>query len=372
MTGPIDAAARVGSRAWKGVKRPFRTARAVRDASKFPVGPTPREEVWSLNKTTLYHYKPTRPPEERHPVPLLLVFAAINRPFLLDMRKGYSFIEFMVDEGYDVYLLDWGQPGAEDGDAVLDDYGSDYVPRAVRRVLEHSGASEVSMLGYCLGALIVLVYAALFPDGPTRNVILLTPPVDMSEDGDSKFHAWLNQRWFDVDKFADDLGGLLPSFAIENGGKMLKAVANYVGAYVSLWDRIEDPEAVANWQAMHRWIHDGVPLPANVFRQWVRDYLWGNALVSGKHVVGGEYVDLRNVTAALLMVVARYDHIVPNPQSMPVLELVGSDDKAVEMINAGHIGIMAGSRARNVLWPRLAAWLALRSALERYDPSEEE
>lgn len=357
----IEELAQVTGKARRAVTRPLRTARAVIDSFDYPVGQTPREEVWSLNKIRLYRYKPTREVGQRYPTPLLLVFAAINRPFLLDMRRGYSFIEFLVDRGFDVYLLDWGEPGAEDGETTLDDYGVEYLPRAIRRVLADSGAHSVSVLGYCLGALIVLLYAALYPDGPLRNAILLTPPVDMSERDQSKFHQWLDSRWFDVDAFSRDLGGLLPSFAIENGGKMLKAVANYVGAYVNLWDRIDDPEAVANWQAMHRWVHDGVPLPANVFRQWVRDYLWGNALVSGSHVVRGQRVDLGDIEASVLCVVAEFDHIVPTPQSMPVMELIGASDKEVEMIHAGHIGIMAGHRAKNVLWPRLADWLAMRS-----------
>ena len=357
----ITRAAHAAGRAGKLAAKPFRIGRAVLDSYDFPVGQSPRDQIWALNKIKLYRYKPSRPADERHPVPLLLVFAAINKPFLLDMREGYSFIEFMVDEGFDVYLLDWGEPGVEDSDSVLDDYGSDYLPRAIRRVLEDSDADEVSVLGYCLGALIVLLYGALYPDGPMRNAILLTPPIDMSERDESKFHQWLDRRWFNIDKFSSDLGGLLPTFAIENGGKMLKAVANYVGSYVSLWDRIEDEDAVANWKAMHRWIHEGVPLPANVFRQWVRDYLWDNAMVSGRHHVKGQRVDLANVRASVLMVLAEFDHIVPNPQSLPVMELIGSEDKKVESIRAGHIGIMAGSRARNVLWPRLAAWLGDRS-----------
>jgi polyhydroxyalkanoate synthase len=142
---------------------------------------------------------------------------------------------------------------------------------------------------------------------------------------------------------------------------MLKAVANYVGAYVNLWDRIDDPASVENWQAMHRWVHDGVPLPAEVFRQWVQDYLWSNALVSGHHMVRGKPVQLGNIEVPILNVLAKFDHIVPNGQSLPVADLVGSTDVETEILGAGHIGIMAGQKARNVLWPRLAAWLAERS-----------
>jgi polyhydroxyalkanoate synthase len=328
-----------------------------------PVGLTPREKIWQLNKTRLYHYEPRIPKEDRHPVPLLLVFAAINRPFLLDMRPGNSFVEFMLDEGFDVYLLDWGESGPEDSEMRVDDYGAEYLPRAVRRVLAHSGSEEVSLLGYCLGALIVLLYGALYPDGPTKNMILLTPPLDMSHREGSLFTNWLDERWFDVDSFTSNLGGLLPTGAIENGGKMLKAVANYVGAYVNLWDRIDDPEQTRNWQVMHRWVHDGVPLPAEAFRQWVHDFLWANALVEGKHVVKGRRVDLGDVTVPVLNVLAKFDHIVPNAQSLPVAELVGSDDVTTEIVHAGHIGIMAGGKARHVLWPSLSSWLGERSGL---------
>ncbi len=345
----------------KAASRPARTMKAISSSFRYPVGQTPREEVWRLNKSTLYRYKPVRPAAERHPVPLLLVFAAINRPFLFDLRPGFSFIEFMLEQGFDVYLFDWGEVGPEDSEMQLDDYGAEYVPRAVRRVLRDSGASEVSMLGYCMGALIVLLYAALHTDGPMKNLILLTAPLDMSEREGSKFTAWLDKRWFDVDKVAGNLDGVLPTFAIENSGKMLKAVANYVGAYVNLWDRIDNPESVANWQAMHRWVHDGVPLPAGAFRQWVRDYLWGNALVSGKHTVKGQKVELRNITVPTLNILAKYDHIVPMAQSITVGELLGSTDMTTEVLNAGHIGIMSGRHSKGELWPKLAAWLAERS-----------
>ena len=89
---------------------------------KAPIGQTPKELVWTLNKAKLYRYTPVVPPEQRHPVPLLLVFALMNRPSIMDLRPGHSFVEFMVKAGYDVYLLDWGKPGKEDKDLTFADY----------------------------------------------------------------------------------------------------------------------------------------------------------------------------------------------------------------------------------------------------------
>lgn len=179
----------------------------------------------------------------------------------------------------------------------------------------------------------------------------------------SLFARWLDRRWFDVNKVMDGTGNLSADM-IANGGKMLKAVSKYVGAYVNLWDRMEDGEGVRNWQARHRWVHDGVPFPGAAFQQGVVDYLWANALVTGEHVVLGRPVDLRNVEVPILNVLAKYDHIVPNPQSLPVADLVGSTDVTTEILQAGHIGIMAGRSAHDVLWPTLAAWLGARSGGE--------
>ena len=69
----------------------------------------------------------------------------------------------MLKQGYDLYLMDWGAPGPEDRNLCFDDYTLEYLPRAIRKVKAVSGSDEFSMLGWCLGALISTLYAALRP-----------------------------------------------------------------------------------------------------------------------------------------------------------------------------------------------------------------
>ncbi|MBU0490716.1 MAG: alpha/beta fold hydrolase [Chloroflexi bacterium] len=345
---------------------------AIVDSYDVAVGLTPGDTVWALNKARLYRYRPIVPPEDRYPIPLLLVYALINKPYILDLLPGRSFVEFMVSQGFDVYLLDWGAPGPEDRHTRFDDYAAEYLPRAVRKMLRvhtHSGlrrtrrvsgASEFSILGYCIGATISVLYAALHPDAPLRNLVLLTPPLDFSVREDSVFATWLDERYFDVDRLVDTLGNV-PASIIEAGSKMLKPAENYVGAYATLWNRLGDEDAVRSWQAMHRWVHDGVPFAGEAFRQWVKEYIRGNELIEGRHVVRGQRADLPNIRAALLNVVAEYDHIVPRSQSLSIMDRVASTDRHLESVRAGHVGVMAGSRARHELWPRIAGWLGERS-----------
>jgi polyhydroxyalkanoate synthase len=334
--------------------------RAVSQSSSYPVGLTPKEEIWSLHRLRLYRYVPRVPVEERQAIPLLLVYAIITRPFIMDLRPGKSFVEFMLDRGFDIYLIDWGEPGPEDETTSFDDYASEYLPRAIRRVLADADVDQLNVLGYCIGSIIALQYAALNPDGPLRNLAVLTAPVDHSAATDSKFSVWLDERWFDLDRVVDGMGNL-PTVWIETAAQMLKPVANYVGAYVSLWERAEDPKAVQSWQAMHRWVHDGIDLPAETFRQWVRDYVRGNALLTGEHVVRGRTIDLKEITIPILNVLAEFDHIVPTAQSLPLADLVGSEDVQTEVLRAGHVGIMSGKHSKSFLWPLVADWFADRS-----------
>ncbi|MBM4467913.1 MAG: alpha/beta fold hydrolase, partial [Chloroflexi bacterium] len=177
--------------------------KAIAESYDAPVGLTPKEAVWTLNKATLYRYLPTKPPAERHPVPLLLVYALINKPFIFDLGPDRSFVEYMRDQGFDVYLLDWGTPGLEDRNTRFDDYVTEYLSRAVRKMLRLSGAKEFSLLGYCLGATLAVVYAALYPEVPIRNLILLTAPLDFSKQPEGSMAMWLEERRLDVDRLVD-------------------------------------------------------------------------------------------------------------------------------------------------------------------------
>jgi polyhydroxyalkanoate synthase len=341
-------------------RRYTQSIKAIIDSYDATINPTPREEIWRLNKSKLYYYQPSTPPEERYPVPLLLVYALINRPFIFDLVPGRSFIEFMLDQGFEIYLLDWGEPGPEDQDISFDDYVADYLTRAVRKLKRHSGSDEISMLGYCLGATLAVVYAALYPDAPLRNLILLTAPIDFSNQPEGSMAMWLAEGRVDIDKLVDTVGNV-PGELIRFWAKMLKPVENFMGSYVNLMKRIDDEGAVRAWKVINRWVEDVIPFSGEAFRQFVQTYLRGNKLIKGDHKIRGQPVDLANIKASLFNIVAQHDHLVSQSQSETVMGLVSSGDKELKIIPSTHVGIMISSRARYKLWPEVADWLGARS-----------
>src|SRR5918998_1421143 len=260
--------------------------RVVLEGPQIPTGLTPKETIWSKNKAKLYRYEPTV--EKKYPVPILLVYALINRPYVLDLVPGNSFVEFLVGEGFDVYLLDWGIPGDEDKDMDVEHYILDYLPRAVKKVLKTSGAEELTLFGYCMGGTMAAMYAALFPEG-LKNLILLTAPVSFPRDEIGLFSLFTSEKYLDPDLMADAFGNI-PSDTVDTGMQMLKPVTNYVGTYVNMWERIFEQKPMETWLAMNKWVNDGPPFPGATFRQWISEFYQQNKLARGEIVLRGRHV----------------------------------------------------------------------------------
>ncbi|MBV9309358.1 MAG: alpha/beta fold hydrolase [Solirubrobacterales bacterium] len=320
-----------------------------------PVGRTPKDVVWTHRKTTLYRYRSSK---RDGGIPVLLVFALINRPDIFDLRPGSSFVEFLLDEGFDVFLIDWGYPEEEDSDVGLEQYVCDELHWGIREVLRHSGHEELTLLGWCIGGTLCLLYAGLHEQSPVRNMALLTTPVDTEG---SLYGTWVGPDSFDVEYVASGYKAI-PGQAIDLANKMMKPVTNYWTTYRRLWESVLAGNARRDaYQSMARWVADNPPFPAAAYRDWITWMYKENRLVTGTMRLRGRRVDLGSVDQNLLVVTAGADHIAPPQGTKPLLGLVGSEDVTSIDRPGGHIGLMAGSKARDEIWPDIAAWLTARS-----------
>jgi polyhydroxyalkanoate synthase len=200
----------------------------------------------------------------------------------------------------------------------------------------------------------------LYPQVPLRNLILLTAPIDFSASPEGTMALWLDEDNLDIDKLVDTMGNV-PGELIRFWAKLIKPVENFVGAYVNLFKMMDDEDAVRGWQAINRWVEDVIPVAGEAFRQFVKVYVRGNMLIEGRHTINGERVDLANIDASLLNIVAKYDHLVSPSQSKSIMEAVSSSDKTIKEIPSTHVGIMVSASAKYKLWPEIVTWLAERS-----------
>jgi polyhydroxyalkanoate synthase len=333
-------------------------ANTILTADDAVLGVSERDVAWTHRGVTLWRYRST---ERSHPVPLLLVFALINRPSIFDLRPGSSLVEYLLGEGFDVFLLDWGSPEEEDADTGLDDYVCDELHWAVRETLRASGADELSLMGWCIGATLCAMYCGLDHGEaaqPVRNLVLLTMPV---EARGSTYARWVGDPRFDVDRVAEQWR-VIPGGGVDFANKMLKPVTNFVTTYRRLWDGIAAGESRRDpYQSMAKWVSDTPNFAGRAWAQWIRMMYRDGDLVGGRARLRGQRVDLGRIDQNLLVVTAAADHIAPRPGTMPIFELVSSEDVTHLDRPGGHIGLVAGSAARREIWPELAEWLRERS-----------
>lgn len=319
------------------------------------VGLTPRDAIYSRGTLKLYHYRATA--DEVYRVPVLLIMSLVSKPYILDLAPGQSLVEYLLKQGFDVYMIDWGVPRPQDHVLRFEDYVLDFIPDCVERILADSGEDEFSIVGYCMGGQLSVMYAALHPEAPLRNLACFTTPVNT--DGMKLMKQWCDQRYFDVDRIVDTLGNVPPEMLFASFD-MLRPVSKVVGQ-IRLWDNMWNDEFVRSFRMFDRWAADQIPFPGECFRQNTKELMWENKLMKGTFELDGRRVDLGAITVPFLHVVAEHDHIVPYEAAKDLVPLVGSADKREIMLKGGHVSLVAGGNAIYRLWPQLDAWLSERS-----------
>ncbi len=317
--------------------------------------PTPRELVYSRDLVKLYHYTPVC--DEIYRVPLLLVMSLVSKPYIFDIAEGQSLIEFLIGQGHDVYMIDWGVPRPEHAKLSFADYILDFLPDCVEQVCEDSGEPDVTMVGYCLGGTIAAMYAALHPAGPLRNLVCLTTPVN--SEGMELQRTWADPEHFDIDRLVDELGNVPPELVVSSI-EMLRPLQR-ASSRMKLLDNVDNDEFVKAHLRIERWANDQIPFPGEVARQMQKDFLVGNKLFRGEFQVGERVVDLGAIRAPFLHVRALHDYLVPEASSRDLIDLVSSEDKHDLMLKGGHVSLIAGGNAKYRLWPQIDAWLAERA-----------
>jgi polyhydroxyalkanoate synthase len=319
------------------------------------LGSTPKDILSIRGTMRLYHYRPLA--DEIYRVPILIVMATTNRGYILDLVPGQSFIEFLLKRGYDVYMLDWTAPRPEEQSLRMEDYVLDFIPHCVKLVQEDSGEEDVTVIGYCFGGVLSLLYSSIHVDGPVKNLICFTTPIDFREM--KLFQNFADRRYFDVDRLVDSVGNV-PSEMIQSSFEMLRPASRAIGQ-IQLWDNIWNDEYVKSYRMFDRWATDTLPLAGEYFRTITKDLMWDNKLFNGTMSVGGRAADLSKIKLPLLHAVAEHDHIVPYEAARHLIPMVGSNEKEEVILKGGHVSLVAGANAVKRLWPKLDNWLCGRS-----------
>lgn len=326
----------------------FGARAAALGALGLPAEGLARTLVTEIGAARLYRYGKAG---STHGVPLLVVYAMVNRPTILDLEPERSLIRGLVESGREVYLLDWGDPGPAEQARGLAEWICGTLHQVVKVV---GGRRAVDVLGVCQGGVFSLLYAALEPRRIRRLVTMVTP-VDFQTDDD------LLSQW----ARGLDVGMLEASETIISGeviGFIFQLLAPYrlvLGKYVDLLDHAADPAWVARFRRMERWVHDGPDQPRQLLVDFARAFYKENRFMRGGLLLDGRPVELSKLTLPILNIYGLEDHIVPPRSSQALAGLTASRRYEEIAVPTGHIGVFVSTRAVG-LPERIAHWLARR------------
>ncbi|MFN8640853.1 MAG: alpha/beta fold hydrolase [Candidatus Binatia bacterium] len=305
------------------------------------VGRTPYDVVYRRDKLEVrrYHHA-DRSIRPRHDLPVLFIPPLMVKPFIFDLMPERSLVKYLLDRGFDVFLVDFGEPDQADALVTLDDYVLDWIPTAVRQVRAAAGRSELSLLGYCMGGLFALMYLGVTPDRSVRNLVTVGAPVDASKMGP---FAWATKIAGGQVELLSRRIGNVPGGLSSAVFRLLtpaKNVTRYADLFMNLWNR----EYVNGFDAMNQWVRQFIDYPQSAFEQFVRDFMQHNRLVRGKMRFGGRTADLRRVRANLLVLAGKTDQIALAAAVRAQLDAVGGTDVTYRVVPAA-MGVLAGQSA---------------------------
>ncbi len=351
MNGPLDLdPERLLAEALRAQQRLGEGLRLLAQVGEVDYGATARQEVWRDGKVVLYRFVGERPPSAR--VPLLIVYALVNRPYMVDLQADRSLVRRLLEQGEDVYVLDWGYPDRSERYLTMEDYLLGYLDGAVRWLCRHAGLPAIDLMGICQGGVFALCYAALRRPR-VRNLVTMVTPVDFHTP-DNMLGHWA--RALDADLMVDTLGNI-PADLMNASYLMLKPFRLNLQKYVGMLDILDDREALEDFLRMEKWIFDSPDLAGEAFREFIQTFYQHNGFVAGDVRIAGQAVDLQALDMPILNIYAEQDHLVPPDASRALGGLVGSDDYAELGFRGGHIGIYVSGRAQREVPPAIHAWL---------------
>jgi len=285
-----------------------------------------------------------------------VVYALVNRSYVLDLQRNKSWIRHLLTQGFDVYLLDWKSPTRMDKYVSFDDYVNSYIDDCVEIVQNNNSADKITLHGYCMGSSMSAMYTALHQE-KIKNLVTIAPVIDTSKDTTVIANI---SRQMDIDKLVSSIGYLPPEKLYEVYS-ILKPFKQGVNKYFNLIENIDNESFVQNFLRVEKWLYDTPPIAGETIKQWINDIYKKNLLFKNQLKLGKAKVDLKEINVPLLNIVAEEDHLVAPECSVPLNEVVSSEDRRLIRFHTGHVGLIASSYSQNNVLPKVGQWLKTRS-----------
>lgn len=309
--------------------------------------------IWSRGAARLLDYGPEGAP------PVFVVPSLINRPYILDLEKGASFIGALRNAGLRPFLLDWGAPGREEQALDLTGYAEHRLAPAFRTALEVSGATAMPVVGYCMGGTMAAALAQQFGPAVSRLAMLGAPWdfAEMTPLRGALAAIGLNGRRDELAHMLKSVGaafGAIPVHMLQMIFALLDPglAARKFRRFASL---DQNSIEARRFVLIEDWLNDGPPFSAPAAREALTGWLAENRTMRGTWRVFGTDTRADRLMQPTLVIAATGDRITPPAAAIPLSEII--PNARLLQPATGHVGMIVGGRARAQVWEPLSQFL---------------
>ena len=313
---------------------------------------------------------------DKYDLPLVLVPPLGVTTEVFDRMPMRSLVRYMVASGFKVYLVDWGKPGKRHARLGFEDYAHQMLGTALEKIVKHSGSKELSLMGWCMGGILSLLYQGLVLDKRVRNIVTVASPIDL-EGGSgvvSKVAGVaqaLNAPAQLVSRYTDlRLNNLDPAKLSQPDWvtTLVFKLTDPVGSVTTYWDLVThlwDREFVESHTTTSDYLNNMLRYPGGVLKDMVEGVAVDNRLAQGRLGFADGVVKLRKIRSNMLVFAGETDHLVPPDVVEKGVGIFTSSNISYRLAKGGHMGVIVGSKAQESVWKDSATWLARRSAASK-------
>jgi len=298
---------------------------------------------------SLMHFKG----KPKYKIPVLISYAYINRPFIMDLYEEVSVVGKLINAGLDVWMIDWGYPKRSDKFFKIRDY-IDYIDFCVDFIRNKKGVSHITLHGYCLGATLAIIYSSFNPE-KIKNLVLQAAPVNFHTENTITLWA----MHIDPVKISRALGNM-PGELLNISFLLVEPVKLGL-KYLNVIDNVENKKLIKDFFYMDHWIFDSPAVPGYVYEEQISKWYHRNELIKGEYKLDGKRVDLNNITMPVLTIIAEKDNLTPPETTLPFFEKIPSKDKKLLVSDKGHVGLTVSRSSHKKIWPQAVDWIVKRS-----------
>lgn len=305
-------------------------------------------------------------------IPLVLVAPLAVKMSIYDLYPYRSLVRHLTEQGFDVYLIDWGQLSRQDADLDFEYFIFQALPALIQRIKTHAKSDEISLQGWSMSGIFCLLYAASGIDQGIRNLLIFGSPADAYASGTigKAFKLTHDSLEYLASKMKHKFSlSHVPNQVIHTSG-FINALGfkllNPIGILQSQWQllkRIHLIEDVMAHTTLNDFLNNMVDYPGAINRDMLL-WIWlKNPIVQGEFQYGQHHIDLKRIKSALMVGAGATDSMVTADAVRPLTTLTASKDVDFQLIPGGHMGLICSKQSSIEFWPKLTQWLEQRSHL---------